>query len=170
MKKAMTVLFAGSLVIGSLSTNAQLNTYAVNATPPVSTVNTVTGRELNSSEVNANALTDFSRNNKSASDVIWTSDENVLSVYYTKDAVKSRTTYNTKGRREYTLRYFNAAQAPKRIVDLITANYPDKTIVLITEVERRGTKYHYVKMEDTKSILTVQVLNGEIDFFEKLDK
>jgi hypothetical protein len=45
------------------------------------------------------------------------------------------------------------------------------TVVLVTEVNRRGKeKYHLVKMEDDKSFLTIRVLNGETELYEKITK
>ena len=45
------------------------------------------------------------------------------------------------------------------------------TVVLVTEVNRKGKdKYHLVKMEDEKSFLTIKVLNGETELYEKITK
>jgi hypothetical protein len=172
MKKTM-IVFSASLMLTALSSNLQAQdngTYASNVNPVYSYFHTnEDSRELASSEVNSVALKDFTKKNKTVSNVSWTANGNVLSVYYTKNNVKMRSTYNEKGKWEYTLRYFNAANAPKSIRNLVASNY-DMNIVQVTEVERKGVKYHLVKMEDAKSFVTVQVMNGEIDLYEKLDK
>ena len=172
MKKVMTVLITGSLIFSANSNvMAQQTSLAANVKPVTFNFSNSdeSGTELSAREVNNNAMNHFTRKNKSASAVTWTTANSVLSVYFTKNNVKSRSTYNANGQWEYTLRYMNADQAPRKIVDLIKSSY-DMNIVLVTEIEKRSYTYHLVKMEDENSFLTVQVLNGEIDIFVRIKK
>lgn len=174
MKKVLTVLFSGTIVISALTNSAiaQVATFAtnINNTSSAFPGNTTAGGVLGASEVSNNALNDFSRKYKDASNVTWTSTEEVVSVYFTKNDVKMRSTYNNKGKWEYTIAYYNVTQAPKNIVTQINSNYYDKTIVQVTEIKRRTNTVYLVKMEDTTSFLTVRVMDGEIEFFEKINK
>jgi hypothetical protein len=172
MKKAMIILFSGSLIFSATNNViGQQEAYAANVKPVVFNFSNAdeSATELSAREVNNNAMTHFTKKNKNASAVTWTTANSVLSVYFTKGNVKSRSTYNANGQWQYTLRYMDAQQAPGKIVELIRSNY-SKKIVLITEIQKRGYTYHLVKMEDDQSFLTVQVLNGEIDFFEQINK
>ena len=172
MKNVMTVLITGSLILSANSNvNAQQTSLAANVKPVTFNFSNSdeSATELSAREVNNNAMNHFTRKNKSASAVTWTTANSVLSVYFTKNNVKSRSTYNANGQWEYTLRYMNADQAPRNIVELIKSSY-DMNIVLVTEIEKRSYTYHLVKMEDESSFLTVQVLNGEIDIFERIKK
>jgi hypothetical protein len=173
MKKAMSGLFAAALVLTAYTSNAQqIGSVA-------SSVNPVYGRyeapaaekTLAASEVNATALTHFTSHNKSASGAVWTANGNLQSVYFTSNNARMRSTYNEKGKLQYTLGYYTLAQSPKSIRDLVKADYSKMTVVLVTEVNRRGKeKYHLVKMEDEKSFLTIRVLNGETELYEKITK
>lgn len=174
MKKAITAMFTGTLVLTAFTTFAQDNTYAsatnVNPVAYRTSEDYSPSKELSVSEVNKNALENFSKNNKAVSNVLWTSNGSVLSVYFTKDNVKTRSTYNEKGKWEYTLRYLTAKQTPYKVREAINQYYPGMTILQVTEVKKQGTFYHIVKLEDKTAYLTIQVMNGEVDLFEKVNK
>ncbi|MBL7698143.1 MAG: hypothetical protein JNK79_08295 [Chitinophagaceae bacterium] len=170
MKKTFSALFTGMLVSAAFSTFAQQDTYAANVNPVAFITNYPPRTELKASEVNSNALENFTRNNKAVSNVTWTSSGTVLSVYFEKDGIKSRSTYDEKGKWEYTLRYLSAKQAPYRVREAIDTYCPGKTIVQVTEIKKTGSVYHLVKLEDATSYLTVQVMNGEVDLVEKVTR
>lgn len=170
MKTAISALLSGTLIFSALATTAQGNSYA-SINPVAYTVGDNTAdKELASTEVNAVALSDFNKKNKAAADVMWTESGSLLSVYYTKDGIKKRSTYNEKGKLEYTISYLALEQAPRDVRNIITSQYAGMKIVQITEINRKSSTYHYVKFEDATSFFTVQILNGEVDLFETIKK
>lgn len=169
MKTAISALLSGTLIFSALATTAQGNSYA-SINPVAYSIGNTADKELASTEVNAAALSDFNKKHKAAADVMWTESGSLLSVYFTKDGVKKRSTYNEKGKLEYTVSYLTLEQAPRDVRNIITSQYAGVKIVQITEINRKGSTYHYVKFEDATSFFTVQILNGEVDLFETINK
>ena len=170
MKKPISALLTGVLVSATFSTFAQQDAYAANVNPVAYINNYSPGTELKASEVNSNALENFTKNNKAVSNVAWTSNGSVLSVYFEKEGIKTKSTYDEKGKWEYTLRYLNAKRTPYKVREAIDTYCPGKAILQVTEIKKTGSVYHLVKLEDNTSYLTVQVMNGEVDLVEKVTK
>lgn len=170
MKKAFIAMFAGTLVFTASTTFAQENTYAANVNPVAYRIADYTpARELSASAVNNNALTDFSKKNKEVSNVTWTTNNKLFSVYFNKDGVKMRSTYDEKGKWQYTISHLTAKQAPYKVREAVSQHYPGLSIKQVTEVKKQGSVFHLVQVEDKTSYLTLQVLNGEVDLFEKIN-
>lgn len=170
MKTAIYALVSGSLMFSALATNAQGNSIASINPVPYTVGNYVPDGELASTEVNAVALTNFNRNNKDASSVLWTQNGSLVSVYFHKDGVRSRSTYNEKGRLEYTLRYLTIDQAPRDVRYVVNGEYKGIKVVNITEINRKNFTYYFVKFEDATSFFTIQITNGEFELFETIKK
>ena len=121
-------------------------------------------------EVNINAARDFNKNFKNATDVKWVQHENGASVYFTNDGKKMRSSYNTKGKKEYTLKYYDESGMSSDLRHRIKSNYYDYTIAIVTEVTRNNQTYHLVKMENQKEYLTLQINDEEMTVFEITNK
>ena len=81
-----------------------------------------------------------------------------------------RSSYNAKGRKEYTLKYYDESKLPTEIRRLVRSTYYDYTIVIATEVVRNEHVSYLVKMENANEFLTVKVDDGELSVFEKTTK
>jgi hypothetical protein len=121
-------------------------------------------------DANINAVRDFRRNFANAIDVKWVQHENGVSVYFTMDHIKMRSSYNLKGKYEYSLRYFNESSMPSDLRKRVKSNYYDHTIMIITEVIRNNQNYYLVKMENEKEYLTLKVTEEDMTVFEKTHK
>jgi hypothetical protein len=124
----------------------------------------------NAEDLNTNAVRDFSRNFKNVSNVKWTKSENGSSVYYQQEGVSGRTTYDAKGKREYTIRYFDEFRLPSDVRSELKSTYQDYTIGLITEVTRKDRQYYVVNVENDAEILTVQVADDGMNIIKKVFK
>lgn len=124
-------------------------------------------RETN---VNINAARDFKRNYKNAADIKWVQHENGTSVYFTNDGLKMRTSYNSKGTKEYTLTYFEESRMPSDLRQRVRSNYYDHQILIVTEVARNNQVSYLVKMESEKEFLTLKVNDEEMTVFERTKK
>jgi hypothetical protein len=171
MKKILfRTLYLLSAVASGISAGAQ--EYAFNKSL-VTASNPYTEKEskiVDEMDVNINAVRDFSKNFKNASGVKWVKHENGASVYFAVDGVKMRSTYNTKGRKEYTLKYYDEFSLPTNVRHLVRSTYYDYRIAIATEVIRNEHVSYLVKMENDKEFLTIKVDDGELSVFEKMTK
>ena len=125
---------------------------------------------LNETNVNINAVRDFTKKYKNASGVKWVKNDNGSSVYFVMDGVKMKSSYNTKGRTDYTLKYYDESKIPTEVRHLVKSTYYDYTIVIATEVVRNENVSYLIKMQNEKEFLTVKFDNGELSVFERTTK
>ena len=81
-----------------------------------------------------------------------------------------KSSYNTKGRTEYTLKYYDESKIPTEVRHLVKSTYYDYTIVIATEVVRNENVSYLIKMQNEKEFLTVKFDNGELSVFERTTK
>src|SRR5688572_9435791 len=89
-------------------------------------------------EVNIAAARDFMKKYGKAQDIKWVKGKNGTSVYFIFEGVKMRSTYDNKGKREYTLKYYDESAMPRQVRHLVKSNYYDHSIDNVTEVDRNG--------------------------------
>ena len=121
-------------------------------------------------DVNMHAVRDFRKNFANATHVQWVRTDNGNSVYFTNDGKKMRSSYNFKGNREYTLKYYDESGMSRSLRHRVKSNYYDHTIVIVTEVARNKQVYYLVKMENPKEYLTLRITDDDMSVFEKIDK
>jgi DNA-dependent RNA polymerase auxiliary subunit epsilon len=127
-------------------------------------------RILSPTEVNVAAARDFNKTYGSAEEVTWVSGNNGTSVYFKFRGIKMRSTYDKKGQREYTLKYYSEAEMPMELRHLVKRSYYDYNIDLVTEVQRNLKTSYLVKMQSSNEFLTLKVVDGEIALYERLEK
>lgn len=174
MKK---IIFASLIVItSSLSTTSFAQDLAggifiTSKSTRVSDPSTSAGyRILAMNEVNVQAARDFNKKYSAAKDITWVENKNGASVYFVFNGNKMRNTYDKKGKREYTLKYYDESSMSPALRHQVKREYYDHKIVQVTEIERNRSTYFLVRMENDKEIITVKVANDEIAPFEKVDK
>jgi hypothetical protein len=171
MKK---ILFSSIIIIGAMVLNQQANAQDMAFNPSgVIAINpySETGNKMVSElDVNINAARDFKLNFKKATDVKWIQHDKGESVYFTHDGIKMRSSYNSRGRREYTLKYYDESRMPSELRQRVRSNYYDYNIVIVTEVLRNNQTYYLVKMENKNEYLTLKVNEEEMAVFEKTSK
>ncbi|MBL7700197.1 MAG: hypothetical protein JNK79_18665 [Chitinophagaceae bacterium] len=171
MKKSiLTSLLFVSVVSLSLTTNAQGMAYNPKVVAPANPYHETAKKTADEMDVNINAVRDFRKSYKNASDVKWVLNENGASVYFMNDGIKMRRSYNSRGVKEYTLRYYDENRMPLDLRQRVKSNFYDHNIVIVTEVTRNDQTYYLVKMENVKEYLTVKVGEDEITVFERTGK
>jgi hypothetical protein len=171
MKKSIfsTVFLIGALSFG-VTTSAQDYVFNKSHVTAVNPYHEKGSKIVDEIDVNINAVRDFTKNFKNATDVKWVNHENGTSVYFSIDGAKMRSTYNTKGKREYSLKYYDESRLPTDVRHLVRSTYYDYGITIATEVARNERVSYLVKMENDKEYLTVKVNDGELSVFEKTTK
>lgn len=127
-------------------------------------------RILRDREVNVLAARDFNKNFQNAQDVKWVDGKNGLSVYFKLDGFNMRSTYDKKGKEEYTLKYYDETKMSPSLRHLVKSTYYDYKIVLVTEITRNSNLSFVVKMEGEKEYLTLKIFDGDIIEYEKISK
>jgi hypothetical protein len=163
---ALSIILIGS---GTLATaqGMALNRYNPKATNPYPEA---TNKIVNEADVNINAVRDFRKNFKKATNEKWVQNENGASVYFTIEGAKMRASYNGKGKKEYTLKYYEEDAMPIYLRRQIKSNYYDHEIVIVTEVSRNHQTFYLVKMENKREFLTIKVADDEMTVFEKISR
>ena len=170
MKKLLfSTMLTGAIAFSTFA-NAQDYVYNHNLVTAANPYPEKESRIVDETDVHINAVRDFSKNFKNATSVKWVKSENGSSVYFVSDGVKMRSSYNAKGRKEYTLKYYDESKLPTEIRRLVRSTYYDYTIVIATEVVRNEHVSYLVKMENANEFLTVKVNDGELSVFEKTTK
>jgi hypothetical protein len=171
MKKILFAsLFITSIILFGQSVRAQDLAYR-HSSPAAIHAYPETGNKIVSEiEVNINATRDFRTTFKNATDVKWVQHDKGESVYFMNEGMKMRSSYNRKGKKEYTLRYYDELRMPSELRQRVKSNYYDHHITIVTEVDRNYQTYYLVQMENEKEYLTLRIGNDEMTIFEKKDK
>jgi hypothetical protein len=179
LKKMKKILFSSAfsilVLISSSESKAQdiaasMSSGSSKPTRVVDPAKHESNRILSPTEVNVAAARDFNKSYGSAEEVTWVSGNNGTSVYFKFRGIKMRSTYDKKGQREYTLKYYSEAEMPMELRHLVKRSYYDYSIELVTEVQRNLKTSYLVKMQSSNEFLTLKVVDGEIALYERLEK
>ncbi|MBC7902388.1 MAG: hypothetical protein H7Y27_03170 [Gemmatimonadaceae bacterium] len=109
--------------------------------------------------VNEKVLKVFLSTFSGAEDVNWTEEENIYSVKFTHQGVRSTVKYDEDGNFLSSLRYYDPSQLPVDVLCKLKKKFPEKTAFGVTEYTIGDEVNFYVKMEDAKNWITVKVDN-----------
>lgn len=180
MKKNLLVSFATTIVVMTLISGAHAqqannslaftqsllkdkNAFSENFEATNSPSNSV-------AEVNSKALTDFSKSFKLAQDVKWYKMDNGFLAYFTEKGVKSRTVYNAKGNRLYSMRSYPVDYLSLDVKDLVKNEYPNYSIFWVNEITMNHQLIYVVRIENKYEWKNILVRDGEIGIMEEFDK
>ena len=171
MKKSiLTSIMLISLSTIGIVSNAQGIAFNPKIVTPVNPHPESRKSTTNEMNVNINAVRDFRKDFKNATDIKWVQSETGASVYFSNDGIKMRSSYNTRGAKEYTLKYYDEGKMPSDLRQRVRSNYYDHNISIVTEVERHNQTFYLVKMENENEYLTVKIADDEMSVFEKTTK
>ena len=173
MKTIVSTLFTVSCVLAVSITNlsAQESSYAVPASNNSNYSSTTSSTTTAPAGVSTKAFTFFNQNFSNATEVRWNSNGNTTSVNFKQNGIATRSTFDTKGNLEYTIRNYYGAQVPKNVVNIVRRNGYGMKILHDVEVKRRNVTSHFVKMEDETTFTTVQIhADGEVTVYETFTK
>jgi hypothetical protein len=173
MKTIVSTLFTVSCVLAVSLTkvSAQESSYAVPASNNSNYSSTTSSTTAAPAGVSTKAFNLFNQKFSNATEVRWNSNSNTTSVNFKQNGIATRSTFDTKGNLEYTIRNYYGAQVPKNIVNIVRRNGYGMKILHDVEVTRRNVTSHFVKMEDETSVTTVQIhADGEVTVYETFTK
>jgi hypothetical protein len=91
----------------------------------------------------------------------WNSKADGYIVKFQEKAVRYEVGYDKKGRWQHTILIYNENQLPLQLRRTVKSLYVDFTIVKVIEVTIGMRHTYFIKMEDSNTLRTVQVVNGE---------
>lgn len=121
--------------------------------------------------ININALTDFQVRFKEATRVMWYSDGNSFTSYFTKDGFTDRVCYNKNGSWQYSLIYYNQDKLPRNVSKIIKSNYADLDIDIVVETQTIYGIAYVVYLGNQSNIRILKVnADGEIETMMELPR
>ena len=110
--------------------------------------------------VDDRALKDFQVRFHDASEVLWYSNENGFTSYFTKDGYRDRAFYNKKGSWQYSLIYYRQNKLPQKVRAKVKSSYTDLDIEIVVEMQSNYGQAYFVYMWN-KSNLRILKVNEE---------
>jgi hypothetical protein len=171
MKKSLSIsAFLISIMLVGFGANSQSLAYNRNFIVPANPYPEAEKKIVSETDVNINAARDFRKTYRHASDIKWVLNDNGASVYFVNDGIKMRSSYNGKGRKEYTLKYYDETKMPMDLRQRVKNIYYYHNILMTTEVTRNNQTYYLVKMENEKEFLTIKISDDDMSVFEQTVK
>jgi hypothetical protein len=141
----------------------------------VSTSNTGDGgidRDITSNvplnEINIHAFRDFQKKFKTASGVAWWKNVQGYMVSFMKDSRRNQAYYDPRGAFLYSLSYYSGDAVGSDPGVLVQKRYPAYRITVVTEITDGENIFYLVSIENTASVKTLIVHDGEITVYKDL--
>ena len=116
-----------------------------------------------SSTISERALKNFQRTFKGVTNAEWiaTEDKGYIA-RFTTDSVQTVTAYNSKGTRNYTIRFYSENKMPGTVRDMVKYSYGDYSFSKIAEVFYQGVTVYVIYLQDYAHFKIVTVCNGDM--------
>ena len=108
------------------------------------------------------AFKDFSKSNESAADVSWSKTSDGYIAHFFVPEIDTRVVYNKRGTWQYNLSAYMEDRLPLNIRAIVKQQYYDYKIVVCYACETEGGSVYIIKMEDSKTLKTVTIVNDEM--------
>jgi hypothetical protein len=155
MKKIIAILITAIALVGTPFAQQATSNLAISSP----------NRLIKSSSL-FNAERNFRQSYPNVTGGRWNSKADGYIVKFQAKAVKYEVAYDKKGRWQHTILIYNEDQLPSQLRRTVKSVYVDFTIVKVIEVTIGRRHTYFIKMEDSNTLRTVQVVNGE---FVELD-
>lgn len=121
--------------------------------------------------VSEKVLKSFKETFTHAQNVKWHENDDNYSVRFYQGDTKYIVYYNKKGRITGSMKFYEPALLPTRILANISREYPDNTSLYVTEISVGNDVAYFVKMQDENYWYTIRYdNNGESSEHEKIRK
>jgi hypothetical protein len=82
--------------------------------------------------------------------------------------ITSREFTDKKGHHVFTILYYGEKELPPAVREIVKPVYYDYTIKSVEEVKLPGRSVYYIDMEDSSTLKTVRVMDGEMELVRDL--
>jgi len=118
---------------------------------------------IESSNVNAKALKDFSKSFKNVTSEKWYAVEDGFFASFNEKGIETKVAYDQKGNWHCTVRTLDETQMPSDIKDQVKSTYYDSKILVVYEIKSHQATVYIIKTEDSKTLKTLRVADGDIE-------
>ena len=120
---------------------------------------------------NEKVLKIFEATFSSPKNVVWYDRKDHYDVSFVQSGIRATVKYDKEGNFISSIRYYGEQNLPINVVCQLKKKYADKKIFGVTETTSEEEVSYYVKLEDSKSWLTVKInTNGYMAIVEKYRK
>ncbi len=129
------------------------------------------GNDNRKKNINEQLLRSFNEQFPKAEQVNWEESRDGYTVNFVEDGVRSHIVYDKEGAFVSSVRYYRERTLPYYLLNILKKRYTGKTIFSVTEISTVSNIEYDVKLEDTRTWLTVRVdSEGNLDVVEKYRK
>ena len=129
-----------------------------------------TDREsIGRSEIKINAIRNFKKQFTKA-DETWSTKEDGFRARFIQDDIRYMVDYDQKGNWVSTIRVYDESDLSADIRKTVKSIYIDYSIVKVIEVKIGKVLVHFIKMDNQSSLLTLHIMNGEINEIKNYKK
>lgn len=115
-------------------------------------------------------LQKFHADFRNVSDDAWMKTKEGLAVRFSQNGIQELAFLTNKGECTDYIRYYFEKQLPLDVRTSVKSTYFDYQIKSVQEVMHEGTTAYLVTIEDEKNWMTVRIVNGEMDVYERHQK
>lgn len=168
MKKIFSTL---AILVTIATANAQQDKAIAFKSPDVqkTILSTESSPKVDAADVNTKALKDFNKSFKNISGEQWYKVTDGFIASFKENEIETKVAYDQKGKWHCTVRTFGENQLPSDVRDLVKSRYYDYKILVIYEIRHDNTVY-ILKIEDTSTLKTLRVADGEIEIISDNSK
>jgi|SRR5215831_1698458 len=118
---------------------------------------------VESSNVSAKALKDFSKSFKHITNEKWYAVEDGFFASFDNKGIETKVAYDAKGKWHCTVRALDEAQMAYGVKYQVQSTYHDAKILVAYEIKHKDGTVYIVKTDDGKSIKTLRVIDDNIE-------
>ena len=122
-----------------------------------------TGNAMNVADVNTKALKDFNKSFKNVTSEKWYIVSDGFFASFSDNGIETKVAYDKKGIWHSTVRTLEESQLPFEVRDVVKRTYYDSRILVGYEIKHNDGIVYIIKTEDSKTLKTLRVANGEIE-------
>jgi hypothetical protein len=126
-------------------------------------------KSIGRSEIKINAIRNFKKQFTKA-DETWSTKEDGFRARFIQDDIRYMVDYDQKGNWVSTIRVYDENDLSADIRKTVKSIYIDYSIVKVIEVKIGKVLVHFIKMDNQFSLLTLHIMNGEINEIENYKK
>ena len=126
-------------------------------------------KSIGRSEIKINAIRNFKKQFTKA-DETWSTKEDGFRARFIQDDIRYMVDYDQKGNWVSTIRVYDESDLSADIRKTVKSIYIDYSIVKVIEVKIGKVLVHFIKMDNQSSLLTLHIMNGEINEIKNYKK
>lgn len=128
----------------------------------------VVGSNVPLNEINIHAFRRMHRRYPGSMGEYWLKTAEGYLVSFTENSQRYQACFSLEGTFRGCLRYYAGKDAPADLTDLIGRKYPGYAIKVVTEITDGTSIFYRVNIENSSSVKTLSVTDGQIQVLEEL--